>query len=45
MSWLKRVTGVQELINEQKETNYYLREQSEMQKEERPTMPATKKYK
>ena len=45
MSWFKRVTGIQELINEQKETNYYLREQSQMQKEKRPTLPRTKKYK
>ncbi len=43
MSWLKRITGIQELINEQKETNYYLREQSQMQKEEKPTIPAHKR--
>ena len=48
MSWLKRVTGIQELINDQKRATellfniYVLIKKNE---KEKPVIPATKKYK
>ena len=46
MSWLKRVTGIQELINGQIQTNLYLSELVYLNRPKpKPKGPAIKNYK